>query len=757
MRNRLLVSVALTATAVLSAGAPAVLGSADDLRRSQHLLEDAELARQAVSLSHILADERDALVVALASGDPAAPGAALDDSALARADRRAGQLRPEAGAGVREQLDALPAIREAALSGESTPAETHAAYTAVIEALDGIGRTVARVRPGRAADATADALPDLARAVEASSATRALLLAALAQEDGTELHRLARTSHARETAALADFSATAHPEGRERYGSAVTGPDVDAAEDALLHLLLQPSPAAAGQDTDPGRGTVPGQEVLPGQDAAPGEDSAGQPAPDTQEAGAALAARTELQRGVLASLSTAQVQALEQLRDDDLTALQLRIALVAAALLLGVGVSVHTARSLTRPLAAVRLGSRRVAQDPAGQEPVRYTGRNDEFAEVVASVNALHARAVTLEERAFEAGGLREERDRLAAEREQLLRECRDLTGRLADLHDAVHSAFAHHAQRTLSLVGEQMAVLGRLEERETDPDRLAVLFTLDHLSARVRRHAENVLLLAGAERATRSGEPVELIDVLRAAVSEIEHYELVDLVPPLPEVAISGAVARDVGHLMAELLDNATAFSPAGAQVRVTARRGADGGLTLAVEDDGIGMAEGRIAELNDRLASPANLSPPGLDGDPVMGMGLYTVARLADRHGLRAALSARQRGGITAEVTLPRALVEELPGAGALPPPPPGAAAVEAGGPAEHGRAAEGPAEPGTGHIATASAGRGDALPAQRAAEVDPDELRNRLGGFQRGARQGHRDAARPAAPPAGEELPS
>ncbi len=749
----------LTGTAVAIAGAPAVHAGVRDLRDSRALVADAELAERATAVSHLLADERDALVAALgapgAAGAPL-PGDVLPEDARTRVDEEIAGLRADVGVSVRTRLDALPEAREAALAGRSTPVAAHDAYSAAIAALDGVLRAVSRATPDRAADPTGDALPDLARAVDASSATRGLLLAALAAgapagPGEPDPAADARREAAREEAALADFRAIADGVAWEDYERAVAGPEVD---DATAYLAaLTDATGLSGEDLalDPGAVSV------------------------------ALSARTGLQRDMLVSLAEERAATLQQLADDDMTQLQITAGIVLAALVLAFGVSVHTARSLTQPLAAVRLGSRRVAADPTGQEPVRFTGRNDEFAEVVPSVNALRARGAALQPQAATAardadaaardsGGLRAERDRLLAEHNEL-------NARLAALHGAVHGMFAHHARRLLVLVGEQLTVIEGLEEHEADPDRLAVLFTVDHLAARMRRHGENLMLLAGAEPPPQLGEPLSLIDVARAAVSEIERYELVETAPPPPAARIVGGAARDVSHLLAELLDNATAFSPAGARVRLSARW-AENELVFTVEDDGAGVTPERLAELNARIADPVT-PPPGAGSDAPgvgIGMGLYTVARLAARHQLRCWLDARPGGGTVAHVVLPGTLVEPLAEpypsvpaqARAAAPAPAPAPAQAAEAVPEHARAADttprttvvtesglplrNPSATGVGPSPQPTAGRARA--------VDAEELRRRLGGFQRGAREGHRDAARAAGPhpgEAGEELPS
>ncbi len=822
VRNRLLAGVLLTGLAVLAAGAPAVLAAYQRLDQDQRQLDEAELGQRALVLSHTLADERDGLVAA--GTDLAAGEAVLTAEHLDRAERQISNVLPDAPESVSSGLATLPDLRERATSGEGEPAEIHSAYTRIIEDLGDLFLTGSHARHGEAAAATAEALPDLARAVDASSAVRGLVLAALRGEgEQPELGGMAQHQAAREDAALADFDATADAAARDAYAREVAGQDVTEAEDHLDQLTDRPEFTAEDRELDP------------------------------VAVADALAARTESQRSVLRSLSSDHLGNLKDQSADDLLSLQLRVVLVLAALVLALGISVRTARSLTRPLAAVRLGSRRVAADPAGQQPVRYTGRNDEFAEVVNSVNALHARAVTLHRRAAEtardSGGLRAERDRLLAEQ-------RELSSRLTALHGAVHGMFAYHAQRLLSLVSEQLSVIEGLEEHETDPDHLAVLFTLDHLAARMRRHGENLLLLAGAGPAGRLGEPLPLIDVLRAAVSEIERYELVEISPP-PQVRVIGPTVRDLSHLLAELLDNATAFSPEGARVRLTGRW-LEGGLTLLVEDEGVGLSDERLAELNARLADPVT-PPPGADGGlpqapgaweaPAhagtgIGMGLYTVARLAARHRLGCWLRRRPGGGTLAEVALPASLLTDLgetsrmgdtsglaglsglsgltgvsdvtgatggtsiagvsgvselsggagmPGAvgatGAHPVVAPYAGATPAHGVpiprqtqtqtqaqapnqaagAEHARADDSAPH---GHARTesglplrtagaqlGSGGHGDdpAATGTPARGVDAEELRRRLGGFQRGARDGHRDAARATDADSGQEAPS
>ncbi|HEV7628970.1 MAG TPA: ATP-binding protein, partial [Streptomyces sp.] len=212
-------------------------------------------------------------------------------------------------------------------------------------------------------------------------------------------------------------------------------------------------------------------------------------------------------------------------------------------------------------------------------------------------------------------------------------------------------------------------------EEEESDPGRLSTLFKLDHLATRMRRYSENLLLLAGAEHVTshHSG-PVSLLDVLRAAISEIERYERVELGTLPPHAQVSGYAADDLSHLVAELLDNAATFSPPDTEVRLSGWLLESGEVMLSIEDEGIGVTSRRLSALNARLSAPDGQQPPDMaaaadaqspDRKPEagLGMGLYVVARLASRHGLRVQLRERKQGGIAAVVAVPRSLLPARP----------------------------------------------------------------------------------------------
>ncbi|WP_344447118.1 sensor histidine kinase, partial [Kitasatospora nipponensis] len=242
----------------------------------------------------------------------------------------------------------------------------------------------------------------------------------------------------------------------------------------------------------------------------------------------------------------------------------------------------------------------------------------------------------------------------LLAERDDLVRERDELQG-------SVDATFVNLAMRTLTLVERQLVQIEALEGREGDPAQLESLFRLDHLATRMRRNSENMLLLAGLENSQRSRKTVTLLDVVRAAVSEIERYERVKL-GFLATARLTGAVADDTSHLLAELLENATAFSPPQDQVEVGGWLLDNGEVMVSVTDRGIGLPADRLRALNDQLSGPVESGEERRDAllsGALTGrsMGLFVVARLARRHGIRVQLRENaQGGGVTAMVVLPR-----------------------------------------------------------------------------------------------------
>ncbi|MGW4801843.1 ATP-binding protein, partial [Nonomuraea sp. NPDC004297] len=190
-------------------------------------------------------------------------------------------------------------------------------------------------------------------------------------------------------------------------------------------------------------------------------------------------------------------------------------------------------------------------------------------------------------------------------------------------------------------------------EQGEQDEQRLGNLFKLDHLATRMRRNSENLLVLAGQEPPRRWSKPVQLVDVARASLSEVENYERVVLQVP-DGVAVAGQAVNDVIHLLAELVENALSFSPRETRVTVSGSRIDGGGVMLSITDSGIGMTPDELVQANERL-----IDAPSVDVSVSRRMGLFVVARLAHRHGIRVQLRPHGSGGLTAMVLMPESLL--------------------------------------------------------------------------------------------------
>lgn len=710
VRSRLVAAVAVVGVTVVAAGLPAVLAASAELTDAQRLVTLAQLNRQTAVLAHSLADERDEVVVHIAGGREDSGGdkdkadVAPGGDPATRVDRQIDEIDESASPGLRRDLSTVPSIRRTALTGKGTALEAYQAYTDVIAKLHAIGDEVAEKTPPEAADGTR-APAALGRAVEQASATRGLLLAALAvpapksaepqfdpvtglpvqpADDGDAdesdrvrdaLSAAAQQARVHELASLADFDQSAGTKARDSLATTVTGPEVTSAEKYLTRLADSPELSDSDRDAD--------QEKV--------ESS--------------LSSRIEQMRGVESGIASSQLKRLEQLRDDGVTSLEVGIALLGGLLIVSVGVSTAIARTLTRPLAVVRIGAARLAAEPATEEPVRFTGRNDEFGQVVRSLNGLHAKFLDVSTRAEKLSGERTgligARQAMADQRTELQQRAADITAELEALRHTVRHTFVSLSLRTLGLVERQLGVIESLEEREQDPDRLGVLFQIDHMATVMRRHSENLLMFAGHEYGGTYAGPVPLVDVLRAAVSEIDKYERITIQSLPPHAQLAGFAADDISHLVAELLENATSFSPPDSQVELSGWLLESGDAMLSVQDRGIGMPAARIAELNERLADPAthessqsqsqsqsqdrskpkpnpkttstpapkSKAKPGkqtvtatvttsadAEGE---GLGLRVAALLAARHGVEITLREHQQGGIAAVVVLPQALL--------------------------------------------------------------------------------------------------
>ncbi|MEV8634566.1 nitrate- and nitrite sensing domain-containing protein [Streptosporangium sp. NPDC051023] len=309
------------------------------------------------------------------------------------------------------------------------------------------------------------------------------------------------------------------------------------------------------------------------------------------------------------------------------------LAVIASIIL-----SITTARALVQQLDKLRVAAWELANerlpsvvdrighgqhvDIAAEAPPLEFG-NDQIGHVGQAFNAVQRTAI-----------------KVAVEQAQLRRDIADILRNLA--------------RRTQSLVHRQLSVLDVMERRENDPQELRDLFRLDHLATRMRRYAENLLVLSGAAPGRAWRDSVPMIDVVRGALAEIEDYTRIDVLP-LGGVALDGRAVGDVIHLVAELAENAASFSPPYTTVQVSGYAVAHG-YALEIEDRGLGMSPEDLTSANERIANPPELK---LSGNA--RLGLYVVSRLAERHEIRVTFKASPYGGTTVVVLLPQDLIRE------------------------------------------------------------------------------------------------
>jgi signal transduction histidine kinase len=317
----------------------------------------------------------------------------------------------------------------------------------------------------------------------------------------------------------------------------------------------------------------------------------------------------------------------------------LALVLVTAAAVL----SVLVARSIAAPLRRLTESADEVA-DVAQAELVRVSDTEDP------QVVAPQLRPVRVDT-ADELGELAQAFNRVQA-------VAANLVERQVVSRRNVATMFGNVGRRTQNLVGRQLAMIDSLERNEQDPELLERLYRLDHVSTRLRRNANSLVVVSGGAEQELTGEPLSVGDAIRSALGEIEGFQRVRL-GEVDQSLLSPHVTADVVLLLAELLENGTSFSPPNTMVEVGATRSADGDVLVRIVDHGLGMSREQLAEENARL-----IERERLDLAPTDVLGLFVVGRLARRHGIRVRLSPTPGSGVTAEVLIPaRHLVQ--PGA--------------------------------------------------------------------------------------------
>ena len=510
-------------------------------------------------------------------------------------------------------IDNLTALRNAALASQTALAVI-ADYSAPINDMISLNNQMAEGTSDSGLTSSVQALNSLALAKDEVAQQRGILFNALTQQlfADDELQALT-TSQSKQGTDLTAFAATVTPSEDASFRNAVTGTQVNEAE-----LIEQYVTSVNSLDIG---------ALHISKTAAPGQWYA------------AMSGTVDKMQVFEQRLARSIVQRSQSLqRSAEQTAL-FNAILTVVILLLVLIATLAVARSLVRPLRRLREGALDIAtvQLP---ERVRLLGEAVDPATSleVAPIDVLSADEIGQVARAF---------DQVHAEAVRLA--CNE-----AMLRNSFNAMFVNLSRRSQSLIERLARMIDSLEQNEADPERLSNLFSMDHLVTRMRRNSENLLLLAGHETARKWSEAVPLADVARAATSEIEQYSRVTL-KIQPGMAVTGQAVSDVVHLLAEIVENATIFSPKDTPVHVAAQELTSGGVLIEVTDSGVGIPDARLTEMNWRLDNP-----PVIDVSVSRHMGLFAVARLAERHGVRVRLRARSPRGLIALVWLPDSIIE-------------------------------------------------------------------------------------------------
>ena len=634
VRWRLAAVIAIPTIAAAVLGAVQISSDASNYQAFGRVQTLVNLNAEVVQLTQNLEDERDLSAGYVASGRiPAMLGAvsaaqAKTNAAINTVKANSAAVVNGSGfqAGTVQDLNALLAsindltdIRTVAINSKLPAPKVIQVYTNnVIDIANTFSGAVGNGANDANLQGNVTTLTTLLRAENEMSVQRATLYAALnsappelAPEELTNLQQAAQQENTEEQ----DFQASASQAELGLFNNTVAGAAVDA---AAQEQSLATSMATAST-------TTPLTAHNSNLDATTWYNNQTQRILDTRKVTSGLGSAG------LVNQITSRANAL---KSNSARSLVLASIITLLVLLLVLLISTMVARSLTRPLRKLRSDAldvaghrlpdivRRLSQSEGADEgveiePIGVTS-TDEIGEVARAFDQVHREAV-----------------RLAADE--------------AMLRGNLNAMFINLSRRSQSLIERQLSLIDNLEQSEQDPGRLSSLFRLDHLATRMRRNSENLLVLAGHEVARRWSQPVPLVDVLRAAISEIEQYERVVL-NVQPGIVVVGQAVNDVVHLVAEIVENATTFSPEDTQVYVSGQPLSSGGVLLDITDNGVGISDQEMSHANWRLDNP-----PVVDVAVSRRMGLFVVGRLAARHGVRVRLRHAQAGGLTALIWLP------------------------------------------------------------------------------------------------------
>ncbi|MEU4829257.1 nitrate- and nitrite sensing domain-containing protein [Streptosporangium sp. NPDC023615] len=635
VRTRLIALVLVPTVVGIALGAGSVMSSLRSADRYGQLNEAATLVSRLSTLAHELSHERDLSARFVAGGrrgdglPPLRKQQGVVEEAVSQATTSLeltkgslDQISTEEFQRIDNRLKEISALRRAVVETSLQPQPTIDTYSRSIADLLSLHDNITQGESDSVLLKDAVLLRTLAHAKNEASKERATLAVALQTGVFTAAGMEAMTAaRAQRDSELSAFRAEASPARRQLYDDTVTGRKVDSAEFTRARALVLGAEGQALRNISTGRGS----EASRWFDAAT----------DT----------LRRMRTVEQQIADAIVTRSAELRDREQRNGLVAAGAVVALLLVVLLITTVMARSLVRPLRTLRTEALSIAGQrlPETVQSMREGGENTHAD--VAPIGVTSDDEIGEVARAFD----------------EVHREAVRLAGQEATLRSNVNAMFVNLSRRSQTLVERQLSLIENLEQGEQDEARLGSLFRLDHLATRMRRNSENLLVLAGQEPARRWSQPVPLIDVVRASLSEVENYERVDL-QLSAGVSVAGTSVNDVVHLIAELVENAISFSPRETKVIVSSNRIDGGGVMVSVTDIGIGMTAEELAQANWRLANP-----PVVDVSVSRRMGLFVVGRLALRHGIRVQLRQQDSGGLTAMVLLPENLlaVTARPGA--------------------------------------------------------------------------------------------
>ncbi|WP_406121676.1 nitrate- and nitrite sensing domain-containing protein [Streptomyces sp. NBC_00989] len=626
--TRLVSLLALPVVAATSLGALRISDSMTDIQQLDNMKLLTDMTKQATELATALQEERDQSAGPLSHGGKAtdyevkgyeektdrARDNFINASEEVDSASKSGNLQGvrESLVGLATELDNLDKIRKTAYQSKGNSTQTVDAYHRLISQLLDLSQDMAEATSNPEMIQRTRALAAFSAAKEFSSVQRAVIAAALPNNNTTQGDLSANDRLYADSALESEKSELSI--FRNIYGN-------QGAED-LIAPIEDGNPTIESADTY-------AQRVL-----------------DNANGLASLDKRSYKDWVDDSSTKIEQMKKIEHtlLEDMEQKARELRSAsereaiISGALILLVLGVSLVgafvIARSMIRSLRRLQETANKVAQDRL-PELVKQLSESDPQ-DVDTSVESVGVHS-------------RDEIGQVAAAFDDVHREAVRLAAEQALLRGNVNAMFTNLSRRSQGLIQRQLSLISELESREADPDQLSSLFKLDHLATRMRRNGENLLVLAGEEPGRRWTRPVPLVDVLRAAASEVEQYERIEL-SSVPTTEVAGRVVNDLVHLLAELLENATSFSSPQTKVKVTGHALPDGRVLIEIHDTGIGLSPEDLAAINERLASP-----PTVDVSVSRRMGLFVVGRLSQRHGIRIQLRPSDSGGTTALVMLP------------------------------------------------------------------------------------------------------